>query len=115
MAHQDAAVAKMANLFDPEPETWGLRGDPYLWRALRQHLSETNIPASADRVASLLYTAFGELTGLDLISGTASSAYRAQYAHGGMSSGMISLDTWRQQLMPILVERARTLLDSRSR
>jgi hypothetical protein len=44
---------------------------------------------------------------------TGSSPFRL--AHGGMSSGMISLDTWRQQLMPILVERARTLLDARSR
>jgi hypothetical protein len=40
---------------------------------------------------------------------------RAQYAHGGMSSGMISLDTWRQRLIPILVEQARMLLDARSR
>jgi len=115
MAHEDAAVAEMAGLFDPEPETRGLRGDPYLWRALREHLSETGIPASADGVVSLLHAAFGELAGLDLVSDTASSVYRAQYARGGMSSGMISLDTWRQQLMPVLVERARTLLDARSR
>jgi hypothetical protein len=115
MAHEDAAVAKMADLFDPEPETWGLRGDPYLWRALREHLSGTDIPASADEAVSLLHAAFGELAGLDLVSGTASPVYRAQYAHGGMSSGMISLDAWRQRLMPMLAERARTLLDARSR
>lgn len=115
MAHRDPAVAKMASLFDPEPETWGLRGDPYLWRALREHLSETGIPASADGVVRLLHAALGELAGLDLVGGTASSVYRAQYAQGGMSSGMISLDTWRQELIPILVERARTLLDARPR
>jgi hypothetical protein len=28
-------------------------------------------------------------------------------AHGGMSSGMISLEAWRQRLMPVLTERAR--------
>ncbi len=50
MTHEDAAATKMADLFDPEPETWGLRGDPYLWRALREHLSETDIPASVDEV-----------------------------------------------------------------
>ena len=38
------------------------------------------------------------------------SAYREQYARGGMSSGMISLDAWRQRLMPMLAERARTRL-----
>jgi len=115
MACQDAPAAKMASLFDPEPETWGLRGDPYLWRALREHLSGTDIPASADKVVSLLHAAFAELTDLDLTSDTASSAYQAQYAHGGMSSGMISLDTWRQRLIPFLAERARTLLDARPR
>lgn len=102
---------KMADLFDPEPGTWGLRGDPYLWRALRDHLSEVDIPESAEGVVRLLSAAFAELAGLDLVSGTA-SAYRAQYAHGGMSSGMISLDAWREQLMPILVERARLLLEA---
>ena len=107
MEHEDAA-ATMASLFDPEPATWGLRGDPHLWRALREHLSGTDIPASADEVASLLHEAFRELTGLDLASETASSAYREHYAHGGMSSGMISLDTWRQRLIPMLAERART-------
>lgn len=66
-------------------------------------------------MVSLQHAAFGELAGLNLVSGTASSVYRAQYAHGGMSSGMISLDTWRQQLIPVLVERARTLPDARSR
>jgi hypothetical protein len=30
-----------------------------------------------------------------------------------MSSGMISLDTWRQQLMPMLFERARARLPDR--
>lgn len=108
MAHEDAAAAKMASLFDPEPATWGLRGDPHLWRALREHLSGADVPASADEVASLLHAAFRELTGLDLAGQTTSSAYRAQYAHGGMSSGMISLDTWRQRLIPMLAERART-------
>jgi hypothetical protein len=114
MAH-DAAAAKMAGLFDPEPETWGRRGDPYLWRALREHLSETGVPASAGEVVSLLHAAFGELAGLDLVSGAASPVYRARYAHGGMSSGMISVDTWRQRLIPMLAERAGTLREARPR
>ncbi|MGH3149203.1 MAG: hypothetical protein ACRDOB_00525 [Streptosporangiaceae bacterium] len=110
MATEDAAVTPMAGLFDPEPGTWGLRGDPYLWRALREHLSGTDIPASAGDVTSLLEAAFQELTGVDLASGTSASApvYRPRYAHGGMSSGMIDLDTWRQRLLPMLAERART-------
>jgi hypothetical protein len=100
-------------LFDPEPQAWGLRGDPHLWRALRVHLADQDFPATADELNGLLHEAFRELTGTDLTSNPAPSVYREQYAQGGMSSGMISLDTWRQQLMPLLAERARTLLSSR--
>ena len=103
-------AVRVSDLFGPEPETWGLRGDPHLWRALRAHLAGQDLPASADELASLLHAAFRELTGSDLTSDPASSVYREQYAHGGMSSGMISLDTWRQRLMPMLFERARARL-----
>jgi hypothetical protein len=105
---------RVSNLFDPEPETWGLRGDPHLWRALRARLVGQDSPASADELASLLHAAFSELAGTDLVSDPASSVYREQYAHGGMSSGMISLDTWRQRLMPMLLERARARLPGRA-
>jgi hypothetical protein len=98
---------RVSDLFDPEPETWGLRGDPHLWRALRARLTDQDLPASTDELATLLHKAFRELTGTDLASDPASSVYREQYAHGGMSSGMISLETWRQRLMPMLFERAR--------
>jgi len=97
---------RTSDLFDPEPQSWGLRGDPYLWRALREHLAGTDLPASAAELTSLLHAAFRELTGVDLASEPASSVYREQYAHGGLSSGGISLDAWRQKLMPLLTERA---------
>lgn len=111
MGIDDAPVARMADLFEPEPKTWGLRGDPYVWRALRDHISGMDAPASVDEVVGILREAFGELVGIDLVGDPASSAYREQYAHGGMSSGMVSLDTWRERLMPLLAERARTLLE----
>ena len=101
---------RVSDLFDPEPPTWGLRGDPYLWRALRAHLAGQGIPATSGELDGLLHEAFRELTRTDLASSPASSAYREQYACGGMSSGMISLDTWRQRLLPMLAERARTRL-----
>lgn len=101
---------RVSALFDPEPQTWGLRGDPYLWRALRAHLAGQDIPASAGELASVLHAAFRELAGTDLASDPATSVYREQHAHGGMSSGMISLDTWRQRLIPLLTERAKARL-----
>ncbi|MEV6954147.1 hypothetical protein [Streptomyces sp. NPDC051183] len=110
MAHGDASAAKMALLFDPEPSRWGLRGDPHVWRALREHLQGRDLPPTVDEVAGLLRAAFSELVGVDLLTESASSVYRAQYSHGGMSSGGISLDAWRETLMPLLAERARALL-----
>ncbi|WP_189600676.1 hypothetical protein [Streptomyces lateritius] len=105
----DAAVATMAVLFDPEPARWGLRGDPHVWRALRDHLSGTAVPPSANGVTALLRAAFSEVVGLDLAEAEASAVYREQYAHGGMSSGMVHLETWRENLMPLLAERAGAL------
>jgi hypothetical protein len=109
MADDDTVPTKMSALFDPEPRRWGLRGDPWLWRALRDHLADTDIPPLASEVASHLHAAFAELAGTDLLGNPASSVYRERYAHGGMSSGMISLDTWRDKLIPMLAERSRTL------
>ncbi|WP_329113013.1 hypothetical protein [Streptomyces sp. NBC_01353] len=112
MANDDAAAVTMAHLFDPEPERWGLRGDPYVWRALRDQLSGTDVPASVGETVELLRVTFSELVGVDLVGDPASSVYRESYAHGGMSSGMVSLDTWRESLMPLLALRARTLMKS---
>lgn len=98
----------MSALFDPEPR-WGLRGDPHVWRAMRERLADQDIPASPEELDRLLHTAFRELVGTDLARDPAPSVYQEQYAHGGLSSGMISLDTWRQKLMPLLAERARAL------
>ncbi|WP_030643899.1 hypothetical protein [Streptomyces flaveus] len=107
--HDDTAVL-MSDLFDPEPEQWGLRGDPYVWQALRDHLSGTEIPASVDEVISLLRMAFSEVVGVDIVTERESQVYREQYAHGGMSSGFVALHVWRDRLMPMLVDRARRLL-----
>jgi hypothetical protein len=84
----------------------GLRGDPYLWRALRAHLADRDIPATEGELTSLPREEFRELVGIDLASDPATSVYGEQYAHGGMSNGMISLGTWRQRLIPMLAERA---------
>ena len=109
MTGNERQAMRVTALFDPEPQRWGLPGDPHLWRALRAHLAGQDVPASADELASLLHAAFRELVGTDLTRDPATSVYQEQYANGGMSSGMISLDTWRQRLMPLLTERARDL------
>jgi hypothetical protein len=107
---ENTGDTRVSVLFDPEPKQWGLRGDPFLWRALRAHLAGVAIPPTAEELINILHAAFRELAGTDLASDPASSVYREQYAHGGMSSGMISLNAWRERLMPLLAERASELL-----
>ena len=99
-------MADHGPLVESEPSRWGLRGDLHLWRALRDHLCAEEISASRAGVVGLLYAAFSEITGVNLASHPELSVYREQFAHGGMSSGMISLETWRDQLIPLLAERA---------
>src|SRR4051812_6827609 len=100
----------VADLFDPEPPQWGLRGDPWVWRALRDRLGGTYLPPSAGEVESMLYAAFNRLVAVDLATDVAPEVYREEFAHGGLSSGQVSLDIWRSYLMPLLVDRAAALL-----
>jgi hypothetical protein len=89
-------------LFEPEPGQWGLRGDPHLWRAMSERLAGTDLPDTPEEAGRLLHAVFTELAGVDLVADPAPSVYREEYAHGGM----VSLDTWRQELMPMLMQRA---------
>ena len=100
----------VSDLFEPEPQQWGLRGDPWVWRALRDHLGGTYLPPSAGEVERMLYAAFNRLVAVDLATEVAPAVFREEFAHGGLSSGQVSLDTWRGYLMPLLVDRAVALL-----
>ncbi|WP_442511262.1 hypothetical protein SH528x_002932 [Novipirellula sp. SH528] len=37
-------MTTIADLFDPVPEQWGLRGDPYLWREMQASFADTVLP-----------------------------------------------------------------------
>ena len=95
------------DLFEPEPDRWGLRGDPWVWQAMRDHLQGTYLPPTLGEAEAMLYNAFNRIVGVDLATEIAASVYREEFAHGGMSSGQVHLDTWRAELMPLLVDRAR--------
>ena len=97
-------------LFDPEPTQWGLRGDPWVWRAMSERLAGTYLPPSIGEVERLLYAEFDRLVGVHLATDTDPWVIREQFAHGGLSSGAIHLDTWRTALLPLLVDRARGMV-----
>ena len=100
----------IGELFDPEPFSWGLRGDPYLWKAMRHHFLSIPMPATANELVELIHAAFEELTGKPIT--TESMFYVDEYAHGGMSSGHISTDSWQVSLIPELCSRFTALDES---
>ncbi len=101
----------MTDLFDPEPVRWGLRGDPWVWRAMSEQLTGTYLPPSVGEVERLLKATFDRVVAVDLATEPAHWVFRDEFAHGGMSSGSVHLETWRVELLPTLLDRARSQLD----
>jgi len=94
----------VAYFFEKEPPQWGVRGDPHLWYEMREHFSETPIPATADELISLIEAAFEQLTEHPI---TEQEKYIRikRLDHGGMSGGMVSLEFWRDKFIPLFRER----------
>lgn len=99
-----APSSTIASLFTKRPWQWGLRGDPYLWQELETQLGEQPLPDTVEEFAHLLATAFEALVGLPLNS-TEHHHYLERHSHGGMSSGLISFEFWRETAVPLLIER----------
>lgn len=94
----------LSELFQPEPIQWGLRGDPYLWQEMSKALAALPLPPSESQLAEILDATFERLVGLPT-SAEESSVFVERHAHGGMSSGHISLKFWRETALPLLLAR----------
>ena len=100
----------VSDLFDPEPALWGLRGDPWVWRTMNEYVAGLALPPSVGEVERLLKATFDRVVGIDLETESAPWVYREEFAHGGLSSGSVHLETWRSELLPLLIDRARSRL-----
>lgn len=89
--------------FYPTPEKWGLRGDFYLWENLRGAMKKGTPTNNVEKFEAKLIKLFREKTGRSLFY--KDIIYIDKYAHGGMSSGMISTDWWRNEAIPLLISR----------
>ena len=96
----------LADGFDVVHRQWGLRGDPHVWRALRERLADTPTPDGAGPVRAAYVAAFNDIVGVDLDGEPEPRVYRAELDHGGMSGGHVDLEWWRTKGLPLLVERA---------
>lgn len=97
--------------FFPRPETWGLRGDPHLWDALRRRFASKVIPPDDQETAAVLHYAIGELAGCDLRTADEHVAVPAFSIGSGMSDGYVDRDFWLRTAIPLLVQRAADLRD----
>lgn len=93
----------VGELFDEEPQQWGLRGDPHLWRELRSNLLRVCLPASKPELHRIFENAFYEATGRSLAF--CEDFFVERFAHGGTSSGQICGEFWRERGFPLVCDR----------
>lgn len=101
----------LAALFHNEPETWGLRGDPYLWREMRDAAEHLPLPESARELTRVISALYAALTGSSMGAG---DVLVERFTHGGMSSGMVSSEYWRERGLPMLQQRLQRRLKAPS-
>lgn len=94
---------KIYHLFLKEPGQWGLRGDPFLWEDMKNKFKETILPDNKDDLKNIIESKFKEITEFDI--STDDHIFIEAYDKGGMSSGYVDPGTWRNRLIPYLLER----------
>jgi len=94
---------KVSVIFDPEPEAWAFRGDPYFWRYLKKRLSGVPLPASPEKLERFIRDEFYRLSGVRLRAGV--TGIVKEFEHGGMTSGGLSGNFWVKYAIPLLKER----------
>ncbi|EAR11336.1 hypothetical protein [Reinekea blandensis] len=94
---------KVSQVFDPKPEQWGLRGDPYLWDELKEKLENVELPESEHELKTLIETEIERSLANPITYEGKITIDR--FKHGGMSSGGISLSFWKETGIPLLISR----------
>lgn len=92
----------IATIFEETPASWGLRGDPCLWDEMRRLIGGLPRPVKRKELLTLLENAFEKLTGEDLR--IAGNIFIKRFDTGGMSSGYVCGEWWRNTGLPHLVK-----------
>lgn len=100
-------------LFEREPVQFGLRGDAYLWRALRARFAETPLPGDWFTLRTLIIDAIERVVGTGVTGrgsvswddGTA-TVHVPEFDPGhGMSAGAVHVPWWVHTGVPVLLDR----------
>lgn len=88
---------------DEYPGGWAARGNPYFWKYLKQVFDNYNLPIDEQKFVCIVKDEFLKVTGHDLRGDEA--YYVEEFAHGGMSSGMVTTEFWLLSAIPVLLDR----------
>ncbi len=94
----------IGDLFRVPMSQWGLRGDPYLWEEMRRVFKPVPLPDSADSLQAMIEAAFFVLTSHP-INTDEEFFIIDRFEGGGMSSGGICPPFWREEVIPLIIER----------
>ena len=93
----------VSSIFEETPKQWGLRGDPYLWKEMRNEFSAVPVTITLEDFEKRFKEVFEKLTGAPL--NREGHMFLSKYAHGGMSSGQICGEFWIDKALPLLLDR----------
>jgi hypothetical protein len=100
-----AIVKTIGDLFRVPPSQWGWRGDPYLWEEMRRVFKPVPLPSSADTLMAMLEAAFFVLTSHPISTNEEEMPVIDRFQGGGMTSGGVYPPFWREEAMPLIIER----------
>lgn len=96
--------AKLSDIFEDRPDTWGYRGDPYFWDYLKD-IAESMEDVTEDELEEWIKNEYFKLSGKKMTGEYGDFAVIEQFAHGGMSSGGVDGQWWLETGIPLLKSR----------
>ena len=96
-------MVRLSTIFEQEPYSWGLRGDPFLWEEMKMSIDLFERPKSTEEFEKLLTEMFFKLTGEKI--GKGKQVFVERFSKGGMSSGFCDSDYWSKKAFKLLEER----------
>ena len=100
--------SQVSVIFKQKPTQWGLRGDPFLWEDLESYFTKYPLTIGEAEFCIKIEQYIAHLVENHPMNQDA--IFIEQYAHGGLSSGCISLSFWNDVAIPMLLSRLRRIL-----
>ncbi|MEY8319766.1 hypothetical protein AAK894_01650 [Lachnospiraceae bacterium 46-61] len=88
-----------------EPKYWGLRGDPFLWKYLKNYYATIEIPYSVERLKKDIMQIFKNFTGEFPVQEKIYFVEKFSKTHVGISTRKLSGNFWINVAIPMLSER----------